>query len=91
MDQYLTVATVASSASMRSRVAACAAQQGSTEPETWAYVNALIWAASPGWAAAWDSAVASGIPDPGADPAVITDGDVLATCQLLLTGPPDAT
>ena len=84
MDQYLTVATVAADQHMRSRVAACAAQQGSTEPENWAYVNALIWASSPGWAAAWDSALTGGIAEPGKDPAVIQDSMILSQVQGML-------
>ena len=84
MDAYLTVATVAADPYMRSRVAACAAQQGSTEAENWAYVNSLTWAASPGWAAAWDSAVAGGVPEPGKDPAVITDAQILSQVQGML-------
>jgi hypothetical protein len=52
----------------------------------WRY-NRYVWAASPGWGGAWDSALA-GHPDdpayePGRDPAVITDGMILATVQQL--------
>jgi hypothetical protein len=84
MDQYLTISDVAADQHMRARVAACAAQQGSTEPEHWAYVNAYIWAASPGWAATWDSAVAGGVAEPGKDPAVIQDSMILARVQGML-------
>lgn len=81
---YLTISTIAADQSMRSRVAACAAEQGNTTPENWAYTNAYVWAASPGWASAWESAVAAGNPSPGTDPAVITDGQILSTVQGML-------
>ena len=82
---YLTVATIAADQTMRQRVAACAAQEGETAPENWAYTNAYLWAASPGWDDAWESAVAAGNPAPGADPAVITDPQILAAVQQLRT------
>jgi hypothetical protein len=81
---YLTVATIAVDTAMRSRVAACAAEQGEVEPEHWAYTNSYRWAAAPGWALAWESATAAGNPNPGADPAVITDPQILAQVQALL-------
>lgn len=85
MDQYLTIATVAKDPAMNRRVAACAAQQGIAEgPEMWAAERCYTWAASPGWGATWDSAVASGVPDPGADPAVITDQMILSQVQSML-------
>ena len=84
MDQYLTISIVAADQHMRSRVAACAAQQGVSGAENWAYVHALTWAASPGWAAAWDSAVAGGVAEPGKDPAVIQDLMILSQVQGML-------
>jgi hypothetical protein len=58
----------------------------------WVEANAYVWASSPGWGAAWDSALA-GHPDddtyePGRDPGVITDGMILSTVQAL--GAPEA-
>jgi hypothetical protein len=88
-DQYLTIATIAHDAHMIYRVSACAAQQHAPiDPQSWAAQNSYAWAASPTWAEKWDSAVASDIAEPGADPAVITDGDILATVQGLLTPAP---
>jgi hypothetical protein len=57
------------------------------DPVYWVSFNRYLWASSPGWGAAWDSALA-GHPDdpnyePGKDPAVITDGMILATVQEL--------
>lgn len=74
---YLTVSTIAADQSMRSRVAACAATEGETAPDNWAYTNALRWAASPGWDAAWASAEAANPgADHGANEAVITDAQI---------------
>lgn len=86
-DTYSAVAAVAADLDLRLRIAACAAQQGETNPEHWAYVNALKLAASPGWGAAYALALAKGVERPGADEAVITDGQILAAVQALL-GPP---
>jgi len=85
-DAYYTVATITESGSMRSRVAACAAAEGvDVDPIQWAFDHRYNWAASPGWGAKWDSAVASGVPDPGADPSVISDGDILSAVQPLVS------
>jgi hypothetical protein len=62
-----------------------------TDPLTWVDLNRYVWAASPGWGAAWDSALAAHPPatepdyEPGRDPGVITDGMILSTVQALGT------
>jgi hypothetical protein len=88
---YLTQATIAATATMYTRVAQCAASEGETEPDSWASMHARIWAASPDWDAAWESALVSHPEegyDPGADEGVITDGMILATVQpMIATGP----
>ena len=86
-DQYLTISTIAADDAMQRRVAACAAQQGEPNSLWWAQQNNYEWAAAPGWGAKWDSAVASDVEDPGSDPAVITDGDILAVVQPMVTAP----
>jgi hypothetical protein len=65
-------------------------------PFTWAALNWVdqnryLWASSPEWGAAWDSALA-GHPDdstyqPGKDASVITDAQILATVQSFLAPP----
>jgi hypothetical protein len=83
-DQYATINRIAQDPGMLGRVTACAAQQGVQEaPDGWAWENRHRWASAPGWGATWDSAVAGGIQDPGADPAVITDGMILAQLQAM--------
>ena len=84
-DSYSDIADVADSASMQRRVAACAAQQDAPgDPTAWTWDHRLDWASAPGWGAAWASALAGGIPDPGADPAVITDEMILAQIQAMV-------
>lgn len=82
---YLTQNEIAGSPSMLNRVAQAAASEGvDGDPDTWAYANRRHWAASPGWDAAWESAEAADIEDPGADPAVITDPMILSQVQSML-------
>ena len=53
----------------------------------WTDTNRYVWASSPSWGEKWDYALASHEDDPdyepGKDPAVITDADILATVQHL--------
>ena len=79
---YATIAAMAQDLSLFNRLTAAAAEEHKTRPyPTW--VDEYRWdlAATPGWAAAWEAAVLNGVPDPGADPAVITDGMILAAVQ----------
>lgn len=103
-DSYLSISYIASDQWMRDRMTAAATQQsylGSAplvQPSVYQWVesNRYVWAASPGWGAAWDSALAAHPPEtepeyePGRDPGVITDGMILATVQQL-GGTPAAT
>lgn len=75
---YASIATMAADDDLRRRVTACAAQLGEPAPELWALSNRWEWAAQPGWAEAYDYAVAAGNARPGWDGAVITDGMILA-------------
>jgi hypothetical protein len=94
-DSYLSIAAIAGDEFMRERMMAASTQQsylGSApliQPTVFQWVdnNRYVWAASPGWGAAWDSALAAHPDDPayepGRDQAVITDGMILATVQEL--------
>jgi len=98
-DSYLTISLIAADASMQQRVTSCAAQQGvKDDPYRWAADRRYEWAASPGWAEAWDYALATHPADPeapaeqppyspGADPAVITDAQILAAVQPMAQAP----
>jgi hypothetical protein len=100
-DAYLAISEIATDANMTERMRAAATQQAylGSAPNIaagnpfglgvldWVANNRYVWAASPGWGAAWDSALAAHPDDaayePGRDPAVITDGMILATVQQL--------
>jgi hypothetical protein len=83
---YSTIHAISQSQTLRNRCSAAAAEQGvqAGEEDHWVYRNALRLAAQPGWSAAWESALAAGNEQPGADPAVITDGMILAAVTGLL-------
>lgn len=97
-DSYLSIAAIANDEFMQERMTACVTQQqhlGSINiglanvaspynAQAWVETNCYVWAASPDWGAAWDSALAGGNEAPGKDPAVITDGQILSTVQALL-------
>lgn len=94
-DAYLAISQIANDPPMNNRVMACAAQQqnlgASIDSSTWTWENRFLWAASPSWGEKWDYALASHAADqsyqPGADPAVITDADILSTVQELVPSP----
>lgn len=93
---YSTISTMQGSVSLLRRCTAAVAgevtsggQPGDTAfAPQWTAERSWDLAATPGWAAKWESAVASGVEDPGADEGVITDADVLARIQLLLDAHP---
>jgi hypothetical protein len=78
---YIDVASMVKSASLQEREWAALAKEGIDPPEGWQFTHRWLLAASPGWDAAWASAVAGGMDDPGADPGVITDGMILSAIQ----------
>ena len=90
---YLDQSEIAANNAMLQRVSQCAAEQGETAPDDWANINRRIWAAAPGWAAAWAYAQATHPPDPdkpdapaydpGADETVITDDMILSQVQAM--------
>lgn len=90
-DSYLAISEIAADAWMNERLRACASQQSHlgnppADPIQWVADMRYVWASSPTWGEKWDYAKAThGDPDyqPGKDPAVITDGDILATVQEL--------
>lgn len=84
---YSTIAMIAADMALQQRMTAAAAQEGKTRPYP-AWVQEYQWdlASTPGWAAAWESALASGILNPGADESVITDGMILAAVQPMGAG-----
>lgn len=84
---YLTQNVISTNPAMTGRIAQAAAAEGAPgDPDSWTFANRRIWAAAPEWDAAWESALASGIPDPGSDEAVITDSMILSQVQGMLNG-----
>lgn len=81
---YKTIAVMADDESLNSRVTAAVASEHILDPEGWLYPRRWSVASQPGWAAAWESAVASGIEDPGGDEGVITDGMILSGVQFII-------
>jgi hypothetical protein len=68
------------------RLAACAAVEiegAQTNPLLWAGEHQWEIAAAPGFADAYASAVAGGVPNPGADTSVISDAMILSAVQAL--------
>jgi len=92
---YLTQNTIANNGFMFGRISQAAAEEGLASPEGWTSDNRRIWAASPGWDDAWESAIVSHPDDPeydpGADEAVITDGMILAQVQAMNPQPEEVT
>lgn len=93
-DSYLSIAAIANDSVMNERMRAAATQQAHLgdapliiDPIAWVTANRYVWASSPTWGEKWDYALAANLdnPDyqPGKDPAVITDDDILATVQAL--------
>lgn len=80
---YTTIAQMKDDTALRKRINACAANEGIQEPETWVNVHAWEFATQPGWAAAWDSAVETGIENPGRMETVISDAQILSAVQAI--------
>lgn len=88
---YSAIATAAQDQHLRLRIAACIAQESPDSPtHPIAHADAIIWQAcgSPGWGEAYASALAADVPDPGNDPAVISDAMILAAVQPMIEETP---
>lgn len=79
---YSTIATMQNDIALDQRITAAAAQEQKTKPYG-EWVAEYRWdiVSTPGWAEAWESAVASGVENPGNDPGVITDQMILSAVQ----------
>lgn len=84
-------------ADFRVRIAACVSTEGfaapGEHPTVWADHNQWAVASKPGLADAYAYALATGVERPGRDPAVISDGQILAAVtavQSEISGPPGA-
>jgi hypothetical protein len=81
---YNDVAAMAQDGALQRRIRA-AAEQENVQPDAGVWATGAAWkfASQPGWADAWASAVAASNPDPGSDPSVITDAEILSAVQAL--------
>ena len=92
-DTLGAVEAMVNDAVLQGRVRAAAAQkQGEgftaiTDPVQWAWENRYPVAAAPGFSAQYEYAVLSGNPNPGGDPAVITDDQIRGQVQHLVEPP----
>jgi hypothetical protein len=86
---YQSIVEMAGSNSLLMRVTAAAAQEGATEPSTFAQIHMWHLASSTDWVQAWDyakgAATVNNNPDIGARDDVINDAMILAAVQPLLS------
>jgi hypothetical protein len=84
---YSTGHLISQDQDLRNRAAIAVAEQGTIpagDEEHWVFTHCRRLGTQPGWREAWESALANGVERPGADPAVISDGQILAAVQSLL-------
>jgi hypothetical protein len=81
---YNDVAAMAHDEALAWRITAAIAKEEILDPEGWLYARHWRIVSAPGWDAAWASAVAGGVPNPGADEGVITDGMILSAVQIVI-------
>jgi hypothetical protein len=82
---YSAQAQLANDSMFRDRVAACAAVEvpPSHQPVQWALDHIWWIAAAPGFADSYEYALNTEVPNPGNDPAVITDAQILGAVQAI--------
>lgn len=80
---YSDVALLSNDGDFINRCAACYSTETLTNGYQWAYDNNWVLAATPSFGDKYASALAAGVPRPGNDQAVISDGDILAAVQAL--------
>jgi hypothetical protein len=90
---YSSQAQLAYDNDFRNRVAAAASIEvdKTHQPLQWAEDHAWWMSASPGFAEAYESALAGSVERPGNDPSVISDAQILSAIQALITEEEGAT
>ena len=89
---YYDVAQLAQDPDFNVRIAACYATETAGDPAAvyptqWAAEHQWQIAGAPGFGDAYASAVAGDVPNPGRDPSVIGDDQILAAVQAVGTDP----
>jgi hypothetical protein len=78
---YNTIANMAQDFELQRRITACAVSEHKQDPSQWASERMWQLAATPGWADAYEYAVANDMNNPGKRENVITDSMILAAVQ----------
>ena len=79
---YFDQSTLARDGDFNQRIAACVSNElPDVYPPEWAAAHQWQIAAAPGFADAYASAIAGDVPNPGRDPAVISDAQILSAVQ----------
>jgi hypothetical protein len=86
---YSDIAALQQDSDFAYRVMACYAveslgEDGAMDPGSWQAMHSWDMAAQPGFGDAYASAVAGSVPNPGKDPSVISDAQILGAVQSLM-------
>jgi hypothetical protein len=87
---YWDVAQLQADPDFRDRVTACYATEHTESSEAFSWTQVHIWqmAGAPGFGDAYAAAILNEVPNPGRDPSVIPDVDILAALQAIHDEPP---
>lgn len=92
---YYDVAMLHQDSFFSQRVSACYAIEREANPDdypedpvSWTYATSWTMAAQPGFGDAYAYAVNTGVKDPGKDPGVITDAQILSAVQFIAGSAP---
>lgn len=87
---YYEIGLLARDPDFETRVAACyGTETMAQDPESWAVTHQWLMASQPGFGEAYSYAVNAGTPNPGRDPSVITDPQILSAVQLIMADEDD--
>jgi hypothetical protein len=86
---YWDTAQLSDDPDFRQRCTAALATEQHPTPEQQAYAWRWQYAGQPGFGDAYAYAVETGVPNPGRDPSVITDEQILSATQALMAPPPE--
>lgn len=85
---YNTIALCVNDDAMSRRIRAAYASEGIEQPDPAYYDKRWLIAADPSIEPPYESAILAGVPDPGGDESVVTDGMLLAAVQAHPYTPP---
>lgn len=88
---YSDIALLSSDNDFVLRTTACVATEGGADPVGWVTAHRWRMASTPGFGDKYASGIANGIPRPGNDQSVISDGDILSAVQAIGINDPGVT